>query len=65
MINPEVADNKAVLWTYSRMMEKTELYAGKVKIKETDNLGMVIGEVEEIYYSPMALNDIWLIVGWN
>jgi hypothetical protein len=64
MINPEPAqDSQSCLWGFTRLLEQTELYAGIVQYRTRDNLGMIIGAVDLLYISPMALQDMAFYAG--
>ncbi len=64
MIIPESAqDNQSCLWTFSRLIEMTELYAGEVIWTQRDDLDMIIGQALVIYFSPLAYKDIMAMMG--
>jgi hypothetical protein len=64
MINPEPAqDSQSCLWSLSRLIEQSVLYAGEVDYVTRDDLGMVIGSVKLIYFSPLALYDMTRYAG--
>jgi hypothetical protein len=66
MIIPEPAqDSQSCLWSFGRLIEQSVLYAGEVDYVTRDDLGMVIGSVNLIYFSPLALFDMKRYVGNN
>jgi len=50
--------------TFTELIESSDLYSGVVELETKDDLGMLVGYVEVLYLSPLALQDMAL-VSWN
>jgi len=53
-----------MVMTFTELIESSDLYSGVVELETKDDLGMLVGYVEVLYLSPLALQDMAL-VSWN